>query len=417
MPSKTYKYPGGGSVVVRERGTVARPRAGALSPADQAMIAYEVGKFLYPYAKKGGKALYKYATTPKKGGSKAPPKKTSTAAAMREGTHSQVTRASKVTQIGRRMTASKKTMMLTRANLERLVYRWNGVKAFNGNGYYWMSNKTVDANTRALPLYLFDLTSVNNISAGTSIKAIPMLQLQQDNTAGAMAFTQVQGLKGDGATLTSNLNVEVQTAIGTGTGVNLPAPYTKSVLESASIKLNCWGAVSKSTRWQISVVRFSDQDLVPTHGTYAVDLAAANTKRSDLFQSLIKSLTFNPISTSGGSFTKRMKVIKSMNFTIEPQQTTDSDVDPSVKSVSWTLKLNKLLDFTERAEVLANITDTNDQADFVDQTGAVIKAQIKPTSRMYLMIRSTNYGLDATESNVLTPSFDLSIKLNHSVTQ
>ena len=101
-----------------------------------------------------------------------------------------------------------------------------------------------------------------------------MLQLQQDNVAGAMAFTQVQGLKGDGATLTSNLNVEVQTAVGTGTGVNLPAPYTKSVLESASIKLNCWGAVSKSTRFQLSVVRFSDQDLVPTHGTYAVDLAA-----------------------------------------------------------------------------------------------------------------------------------------------
>jgi len=307
--------------------------------------------------------------------------------------------------------------MLTRANLERLVYRWNGVKAFNGNGYYWMSNKTVDANTRALPLYLFDLTSVNNISAGTSIKAIPMLQLQQDNTAGAMAFTQVQGLAANGATLTSNLIAEVQTAIGTGTGLNLPAPYTKSVLESAVIKLNCWGAVSKSTRFQLSVVRFSDQDLVPTHGTYAVDLAAANTKRSDLFQSLIKSLTFNPISTSGGSFNKRMKVLKSMTFTIEPQQTTDSDTDPSVQSVSWTLKLNKLLDFTERAEVLANITDTNDQADYVEQTGAVIKAQIKPTSRLYFMIRSTNYGLDATESNVLTPSFDLSIKLNHSVTQ
>nr|QTE03353.1 MAG: capsid protein [Emberiza rustica CRESS-DNA-virus sp.] len=415
MP-KTYRGASGSTVTVRPGGTVARPRAGALSPADQAMIAYEVGKFLYPYAKKGGKALYKYATTPKKGGTKSAPKKPS-AAAMREGSNSQVTRASRVTQVGRRMTASKKTMMLTRANLERLVYRWNGVKAFNGNGYYWMSNKTIDANTRALPLYLFDLTSVNNISAGTSIKAIPMLQLQQDNVAGAMAFTQVQGLKGDGATLTSNLNVEVQTAVGTGTGLNLPAPYTKSVLESASIKLNCWGAVSKSTRWQLSVVRFSDQDLVPTHGTYAVDLAAANTKRSDLFQSLIKSLTFNPISTSGGSFNKRMKVIKSMMFTIEPQQTTDSDTDPSVKSVSWTLKLNKLLDFTERAEVLANITDTNDQADYVEQTGAVIKAQIKPTSRLYLMIRSTNYGLDATESNVLTPSFDLSIKLNHSVTQ
>jgi len=392
---------------------VARPMPSSsrgMSAVDKAKLAYQVGKAVYPYAKAG----YKWATTKK------PSKKAAAAAAKGVFTNTsrdaQMTRTSKSTRIGRNMTASKKTMMLTRANLERLVYRWNGVKAFTGNGYYWMSNKTVDASTRALPLYMFDLTAVNNISAGAPINAIPMLQLQQ-NVGGAMAFAPIQGLGPDGASLTSILVAEQSTATGSGTGLNLPAPYTKSVLESASIKLNCWGAVSKSTRFQLSIVRFTDQDLVPTHGTYAVDLAAANTKRSDLFQSLIKSLTFNPISTTGGSFNKRMKVIKTMSFTIEPQQTTDSDTDPSVKSVSWTLKLNKLLNFTERAEVLSNIIDTNDQADYVQQTGQVIKAQVKPTSRMYLMIRSTNYGLDATESNVLTPSFDLSIKLNHSVTQ
>jgi len=395
------------------RTVTARPGSGPRYTVTMGQVrgAIQVGRAAYPYVKKAASAAYKYVTK-----KKAPARKAA-AFVKSDGHSSQVSRASKTTQIGRTMTASKKTMMLTRANLERLVYRWNGVKAFTGNGYYWMSNKTVDAATRALPLYLFDLTSVNNISAGTAIKAIPMLQLQQDNVAGAMAFAQVQGLAANGATLTSNLVAEVQTAVGTGTGLNLPAPYTKSVLESASIKLNCWGAVSKSTRFQLSIVRFSDQDLVPTHGTYAVDLAAANTKRTDLFQSLIKSLTFNPISTTGGAFNKRMKVIKSMNFTIEPQQTTDSDTDPSVKSVSWTLKLNKLLDFTERSEVIQTIADTNDQADYIEHTGQVIKAQIKPTSRMYLMIRSTNYGLDATESNVLTPSFDLSIKLNHSVTQ
>lgn len=370
--------------------------------------AYQVGKAVYPYAKAG----YKWAT--KKPTSKATSSKAAFVSSVSRD--AQMTRASKSTRIGRKMTASKKTMMLTRANLERLVYRWNGVKAFTGNGYYWMSNKTVDATTRALPLYLFDLTAVNNMSAGTAVLSVPMLQLQQ-NVGGAMAFNPIQGLAEDGATLTSNLKLEQGTTIGTGAGATLPQPYSKSVLESASIKLNCWGAVSKATRFQLSIVRFSDKDLVPTHGTYAVDLAAANTKRTDLFQSLIKSLTFNPISTTGGAFNKRMKVIKSMNFTIEPQQTTDSDTDPSVKSVSWTLKLNKLLNFIENADVLTSIVDTNDQADYQPQTGVQIRAQVKPTSRMYLMIRSTNYGLDAIESNVLTPSFDLSIKLNHSVTQ
>jgi len=318
--------------------------------------------------------------------------------------------------VGKKMSRTKKTMALTRANLEKLVYRWNGVKAFTGNGYYFLSHKTVDASTRALPLYLFDLTSVNNIGAGTGVNAVPFLQLQQNST-GAMAFTQVQGLTADASSTTSNLVIERSTTIGTGAGATAPAPYSKSMLETAVIRMNCWGAVQKATKFYISLVRFTDKDLVPTHGTYAVDLAAANTKRTDLFQSLIKTLTFNPISTTGGIFSKRMKVIKSLAFEIEPQQTTDSDTDPSVKSVSWSLKMNKLLDFVEQADTLATITDTNDSGDYAQNTGNQVRAQVKPTSRHYLMIRASNYGLDATESNLLTPSFDLSIKLYHSVAQ
>lgn len=328
----------------------------------------------------------------------------------------QISSMKRTTRVGKKMSYAKKTMALTRANLEKMVYRWNGVKAFSGNGYYFMSHKTIDASTRALPLYLFDLTCCNNFAAGTAVNAIPMLQLQQ-NIAGPMAFTQVQGLQSDGATLTSNLQIERSTTIGTGAGATAPAPYTKSMLESIVIRMNCWGAVQKATKWYISLVRFTDKDLVPTHGTYAVDLAAANTKRTDLFQSLIKTLTFNPISTTGGVFSKRMKVIKSLAFELEPQQTTDSDSDPSVKTVNWSLKMNKLLDFVENADNLTSIVDTNDQADYVQNTGNQVRAQVKPTARHYLMIRSTNYGLDATESNLLTPSFDLSVKLYHSVAQ
>lgn len=328
----------------------------------------------------------------------------------------QISSMRKTTRVGKKMSYAKKTMALTRANLEKMVYRWNGVKAFTGNGYYFMSHKTVDASTRALPLYLFDLTACNNIAAGTAVNAVPMLQLQQ-NIAGPMAFTQVQGLQADGATLTSNLQLEKSTTVGTGAGATAPAPYTKAMLESIVIRMNCWGAVQKATKWYISLVRFTDKDLVPTHGTYAVDLAAANTKRTDLFQSLVKTLTFNPISTTGGTFSKRMKVIKSLAFEIEPQQTTDSDSDPSVKTVNWSLKMNKLLDFVENADTLTSIVDTNDQADYAQNTGNQVRAQVKPTARHYLMIRSTNYGLDATESNLLTPSFDLSVKLYHSVAQ
>lgn len=314
------------------------------------------------------------------------------------------------------MTSSSKTMMLTRANLERLVYRFNGVKNFAQNGLFFLANYAVNGSTRGLPCYMFDLTAVNNVSAGTLVSPDPCLQLQQD-ISGAMAFAPVFGVGPDGTTPTSKLVAEYSTTTGIGAAMATPAPYSKSILESASIRMNCWGATSKATKYIISVVRFTDDDLVPTHGTYAADLAAATVKRTDLFQSIMKPLTFNPISATGGLFNRRMKVIKSMSFTVEPNPTTDGDVDPQVKVVSWQLKLNKLLDFTEKSEVLTNIVDTNDQADYAPNTGIQIKAQVKPTNRMYLMIRASNYGIDGTISNVITPSFDLSIKLNHSVTQ
>lgn len=314
------------------------------------------------------------------------------------------------------MTSAAKTMMLTRANLEKLIYRWNGVKAFSGNGYYFLSNKTVDASTRALPLYLFDICAVNNYQSGTLLRPTPFLQLQQD-TSGSMAFAPIGCVGPDGAATTTFLVAENSTTTGAGTGLTAPAPYSKSVLESVSVRMNCWGATSKATKYTISVVRFTDDDLVPTHGTYAADLAAATNKRTDLFQSIIKPLTFNPIASTGGAFNRRMKVIKTMSFTVEPNPTTDGDSDPQVKVVSWQLKLNKLLNFVEKSDTLTTIADTNDQADYAPNNGQQIKAQVQPVSRMYLMIRASNYGLDATESNVLTPSFDLSLKLSHSVTQ
>ena len=330
----------------------------------------------------------------------------------------QMTSSSRTTRVGRKVTPAQKTMALTKASLERLVYRWNGVKSFVGNGYYFLSNRVDDdAAYRALPLYLFDLTAVNNYSAGTLIRPNPMLALRQIALTGSMAFEPVPCVDASGAGTTNFLTSEVGAATGTGAAVTLPAPYSKTFLNSASIRLNCWGAVTKATKFYISLVRFTDQDLVPVHTSLAADVTAANAKRTDFFQSIIKPLTFNPASSTGGAFRNRMKVIKEMAFTIAPHDTSDSDPDPSVKVMSWNLKLNKLLNFVESADILPTSADTNDQADYVTNTGFQIRGQVRPTSRMYLMIRASNYVIDTgLETNSVTPSFDLSIKLNHSTT-
>jgi len=323
------------------------------------------------------------------------------------------------------MTPAAKTQMLTKANLERLVYRWNGVRAFSGRGYYWMSNRpnTVDPVYRNYPLYLFDLSAVNNVANNTLIQPNPMVALRQVAATGTMCFEPVDTYTnaGIGATITT-LATEISTVTGQGAGVTVPRPYSKSVLESANIQMNCWGAIAKATKYIISVVQFTDKDLVPVHSSIADDIASATLnvdigdKRSDFYQSLIKPLTFNPISTTGGAFAKRMKVLKTMTFNIAPHDTSDSDVDPSVKTVKLNLTLNKLLNFTETATKLDTAVNTADDADYAIQQGRQNIAQVYPTSRVYLMIRASNYGVDSgVEANTVTPSFDLSIRLHHKV--
>ena len=322
------------------------------------------------------------------------------------------------------MTPAAKTQMLTKANLERLVFRWNGVRAFSGRGYYWMSNRpNIDIAYRNFPLYLFDLSAVLNYAQGVNLAPNPMVALRQVAATGTIAFEPVDSYTnaGIGAT-TTTLVPEVMTVIGAGAGLTVPRPYSKSVLESANIQMNCWGAIAKATKYIISVVQFTDKDLVPIHSALADDIAWAaadpvlGDKRSDFYQSLIKPLTFNPISTTGGAFAKRMKVLKTMTFNIAPHDTSDSDVDPSVKTVKLNLTLNKLLNFTETATKLDTSANTADDADYAVQQGRQNTAQVYPTSRVYLMIRASNYGVDTgVEANTVTPSFDLSIKLHHKV--
>lgn len=324
----------------------------------------------------------------------------------------------------RRMTPAAKTQALTKANLERLVFRWNGVRPFSGRGYYWMSNSpNTNVAYRNLPLYLFDLCAVINSSQGVIDNPNPMVALRQVSASGTMAFEPVNCYDDTGSASTiTTLNREVATFTGNGGSLTAPYPFSKSMLESVGIKFNCWGAIAKATKYIISIVQFRDKDLVPVHTSLADDVAQAvinvdnGDKRSDFYQNLIKPLTYNPISTTGGAFLKKMKVIKTMTFNIAPHDTSDSDVDPSVKSVSLNLTMNKLLNFVQTASKINTAANTLDDADYALQYGSQLTSQVYPTSRVYLMIRASNYGVDAGgDANTVTPSFDLSIKLHHKV--
>jgi len=306
--------------------------------------------------------------------------------------------------MGRKTTAAQTALKLTRSQLETVIYRWNGVKSFDSNGYYWMSNgpDIVTPTNRNLPLYIFDLTALRE--NGTGVNAYPFLQMQHVGTTGNLTFANRLHVTATGAT---ELQWSVEKA-PTATDAEV-MPMSKSFLKSLSIKMNCWGAKTKAAQYTIQLVKFLDDDLVPT--------SVISLKRTDFYQNLIKSLTFNPIAQTGGSYKGRMKVLKSETFTLQPNSLDDGDTDPNVRTVSMYVAMNRILSYQESASVQAVAANLNDTAQYAKQGQAQFLAQTRPKSRVYLLIRCSNYKLDTADSNVDTPSFDLMIRANHQITK
>jgi len=334
---------------------------------------------------------------------------------------SQLGYKSSTLSLAKPMSKGAMTAALTKSMLEQVVLRWNGVKAFSGNGNYWMQNRVVSAGVRHLPWYMMDLTAVNNIigSASTATQSYPFLQLRQATATGNMFFSAISGFTSDGVTSYNGYVPEkspVTPGVAQIASVNM-APFGKSMIQSASISANLWGATAKATKYMVQIVRITDDDLVPDHdlANAGTEVTKATAKRNDFYQNMIKSWTFNPISTTGGLQARKYKVLKTQTITIEPNPTTDGDADPQCVVYKAFLKLNKICKYEETAAFLTTDADTNDQADYALNTGAQITTQVNPTSRIYLVIRATNYGADAGDTNVNTPSFDLSVRIRHTI--
>lgn len=383
------------------------------------------GRTIRRTAKPKGRAIFvkstKSASRPKSVRAKSAPaklrKSPARKAAAPKTQGSQLGYKSATLSLAKPMSRGAMTAALTKSMLEQVVLRWNGVKAFSGNGYYWMQNRVVVAGTRSLPWYMMDLTAVNNynVNLGGAIVTQPLLQMKQTTASGAIFFDNVGGLDRDGAAVTYNY-VPEKAPVNTGgvTDINI-APFGRSMLQSASISANLWGATAKATKYMVQIVQIKDDDLVPSHVSAAADQAKVTPKRNDFYQSMIKSWTFNPISTTGGLQARKYKVLKTQTITIEPSPTTDGDQDPQCVVYKAFLKLNKICKYEETSAFLTSDVDTNDQADFAVNTGTQITTQVNPTSRIYLVIRATNYGADAGDTNVNTPSFDLSVRIRHTV--
>lgn len=312
----------------------------------------------------------------------------------------------------RRTTRISRALKQLSASQEKIISRWNAVKNFQNNGFYWLSNK-VSGTDRLLPLYTFDLTALTNYGNNGFIAAQPCSQMLQNNTGGISFFAK-EHYDADGATLITTPQLELapykNSATAPGSDVSAVMPHNYSYLKWASIKLNCWGCKNRPTKFTIQLVKVTDPDITPSHN-YPI-----NDKRTSVFQNLIKAKTFNPISTTGASVqSKKLKVLKSETFTIQPTSSYETDTDPHCKTINWFVRIDKFIKYVEKAKVLTTQADTLDQADYVLNTGEQVSSYADPRARIYVLVTSTNFAVDATDNNADTPSFDMSVRVCHEI--
>lgn len=284
------------------------------------------------------------------------------------------------------------------------VFRWNGVKAWNTNGYYWMSNKSV-STIRYCPVYLFNLTSCNNNAAN----ATPMLQLKFDTTSTTYAWEAQYHTTSNG-TATSQVWQYERYTHANGT----PGPC--SWLKWADIRMNLWGTKNKATRWCIQLVRIKDAMCDPYQfNSGAISTTAVHNNANDLYESMAVPYMFNPIHHAPPTVSNRIKVIKSWTFLQDPTTTIENDADPKVKEFRLFHRFNKLIKWDNINLSSTTVADEIDKAGFDVTAPGARNNCYAPAGKQYcLLIRALNCGEDGgVDSNTITPSFDLSVRTKH----
>ena len=227
-------------------------------------------------------------------------------------------------KIGRNSTLLSQLALKMKQAETKVLYKFQGVKAFDDNGYYWLQNIENGYGRRYLPFYALDLTSCVNVQSGSNIvQSTPLCTAYMETSTGNINFDQQSGVLpfvNSGSNLSPYWTMEQSSGSGVNTVLSssittdtIQLPHSKDILKWASINFNLWGAKAKSTKYVAQIVQFKDDALLPYHGT------AVSSRRTSFYQSMLKQYVFNPISTSGVSeFKKYIKVIKSETFNIGP---------------------------------------------------------------------------------------------------
>lgn len=299
----------------------------------------------------------------------------------------------------------KKINFLVNRNI---IYRFQGIKQLGKSGVIGqIPLEYFDNGTHtALPLHLYDLTSVVNINAGTVLTPNAGYVLRFEDANGSVSFAAITGQDNSGAG---------STLLQEEYNPRSAHAHERSVLKWVQVKLNLHGCVTVPTKFEITLCQINDLVQSTTIGgpSSGLDLGVQT-----FWQSLVRNLIHCQIDTQQYPETRRsLKVMKRFTYTMQPTSTDESDTNPHQKVVNLFFRMNRRLRFDWMQTQKTLVTPANLLANGFEPYNRENRVMPDPKARVFLMIRAINttrVTASPTNSNT-TPSYDIILRMNHAI--
>jgi len=269
-----------------------------------------------------------------------------------------------------------------------------GIQAYNTfgtlSGLSFLNNVSANTSTALLevPFHLYDITSCINVVSGAVLVPSILFVPQFTNSI-------------DTATMTWATGQPLQIQQTTNDVANADSyPGGSSTLEYMSLRMICYPPLTIPCRWQIDILQFKDDRLVPQAPTTSFATAA--------YQSYIKKFVKSPIETGTTAYNKYLKVLYTESWIMTPKQTVENAANV-MREINIFKRFNTKMNYAWNEDDLMYMNTVDTQRNL----SASIKTQLAPRRRIFLSIRAQAANGTAWSQSIM-PSYDISLKMQHS---
>lgn len=302
---------------------------------------------------------------------------------------------------------SRKYRKLGRYKLNKQLYpattavedRFQGLTNFDVNAGYARLSQYDQSGfpEKLLPIMMFDLTSFPSTTAPEVART---LGWTNTTTTADINLTAVVGQTPTGAAGTGNFYWQRTSGKGAPLGAT-PRVFLKWV----KLSFNLYGARKRTTTFKLHIVQF------PTLNRNMFENPTAK-EAKDILQYLERPLIFNNLQTDSSNTIRKMKILSTYKWVVQPQQTTDLNTTTGkIKEANVFLRMNKCLnlDWTDDGVHEPHAVPSGENNDGIDYEVRDYAYKTGPNyaSRVYAILTAfspENRSLPAVNSAYLTPS-------------